>query len=209
MLVRTSLPTLLSLLLVLMGSFLVWHFWALGAKEHSSQLQRVSSSELRSVYADTICLPPAATDRTNCEKPAAPVNGVKGLALDSENDSAMPKNIFGQPLVPCCYEPLTGFYRDGYCRTDVYDSGRHVVCAIMTEEFLEFTKGRGNDLSTPIPAYQFPGLKAGDKWCLCALRWREAYEHGVAPRLVLEACAEEALQYIEMDVLVLFAQKEN
>ena len=209
MLVRTSLPTLLSLLLVLMGSFLVWYFWALGAEEHSSQLHQVATTDSRLVHTDTIGPPPAATDRTNCEKPGASVNGVKSVALDSENDSAMPKNIFGQPLVPCCYEPLTGFYRDGYCRTDVYDSGRHVVCAIMTEEFLEFTKGRGNDLSTPIPAYQFPGLKAGDKWCLCALRWREAYEHGVAPRLVLEACAEEALQYIEMDVLVLFAQKEN
>ena len=121
----------------------------------------------------------------------------------------MPKNVFGEALIPCCYEPLTGFYRDGYCRTDVYDSGRHVVCAIMTEAFLTFTKSRGNDLSTPLPQYQFPGLKPGDKWCLCALRWREAYEHGVAPMVLLEACAEEALQYVELGALVEHAYKEQ
>lgn len=209
MLVRTSLYTLLSIILVLIGSALFWHFSALGAEEYPAQLHDRAAISFRSVHADTICLPPTASDKMNCEKPAAPVNGLKGAALDSKNDSAMPKNIFGQDLIPCCYEPLTGFYRDGFCRTDVYDSGRHVVCAIMTEEFLEFTKGRGNDLSTPIPAYQFPGLKPGDKWCLCALRWREAYEHGVAPKLVLEACAEEALRYVDLDVLVQFAQKEK
>lgn len=120
----------------------------------------------------------------------------------------MPKNIFGQPLIPCCYEPLTGFYRDGFCRTDVQDGGRHVVCAIMTEEFLTFTKSLGNDLSTPLPQFQFPGLKPGDKWCLCAIRWREAHEQGVAPPVILEACAEEALNYIELEVLVKHAYKK-
>ncbi len=117
------------------------------------------------------------------------------------------KNIFGEPLIPCCYEPLTGFYRDGFCRTDEQDTGRHVVCAIMTAEFLDFTRSRGNDLSTPRPMYAFPGLKPGDKWCLCALRWREAYEAQFAPPLVLEACAEAALQFIPMEVLVAHAHK--
>lgn len=120
----------------------------------------------------------------------------------------MMKNVFGEKLIPCCYEPMTGFYRDGFCRTDAMDGGRHVVCAVMTDEFLAFTKSVGNDLSTPRPEYRFPGLKAGDKWCLCALRWREAYEHGAAPLVVLEACAEEALQYIELKILVQFAHKE-
>lgn len=119
----------------------------------------------------------------------------------------MPTNVFGEALIPCCYEPLTGFYRDGYCRTDIYDGGRHVVCAIMTDDFLVFTKAQGNDLSTPLPQYQFPGLKAGDKWCLCALRWKEAYEYGVAPLVVLEATAEEVLQYVDLKTLTLFAFK--
>lgn len=117
----------------------------------------------------------------------------------------MPKNIFGEELIPCCYEPMTGFYRDGFCRTNVVDGGRHVVCAILTKEFLEFTKSRGNDLSTPRPEYEFPGLKPGDKWCLCAIRWREAEEHGVAPQVILEACAEEALEYIDMNTLITHA----
>ena len=119
----------------------------------------------------------------------------------------MAKNIFGEELIPCCYEPMTGFYRDGFCRTDDADGGKHVVCAIMTSEFLEFTKSRGNDLSTPLPAYGFPGLKPGDKWCLCAIRWREAEEHGAAPKVVLEACAEEALEYVDINTLVEYAYK--
>lgn len=117
----------------------------------------------------------------------------------------MAKNIFGEDLIPCCYEPLTGFYRDGLCRTDPLDGGRHVVCAVMTAEFLAFTKAQGNDLSTPRPEYDFPGLLPGDKWCLCALRWREAWEQEAAPQVILEACAEEALQYINLDVLITHA----
>ncbi|KAB7729308.1 DUF2237 family protein [Rudanella paleaurantiibacter] len=120
----------------------------------------------------------------------------------------MPKNVLGGPLACCCTNPMTGFYRDGFCRTDEYDQGRHVVCAIMTEPFLQFTRSRGNDLSTPRPEYQFPGLKPGDRWCLCALRWREAYEAGVAPPALLACTHERALQYIELDALMSIAFEE-
>ncbi|MEM6395285.1 MAG: DUF2237 domain-containing protein [Bacteroidota bacterium] len=113
----------------------------------------------------------------------------------------MTKNVFGQDIVACSTDPMTGFYRDGCCRTGAEDRGTHVVCARMTEAFLTFTKGRGNDLSTPKPHYRFPGLKPGDQWCLCALRWREAYEAGVAPPVVLEATHEKALQYVTMEAL--------
>ena len=91
------------------------------------------------------------------------------------------KNIFGTDLQHCCIEPMTGFFRDGYCNTNHMDQGTHVVCAVVTEEFLKFTKLRNNDLSTPRPEFQFPGLKKGDSWCLCALRWKEAYESGIDP----------------------------
>ena len=91
------------------------------------------------------------------------------------------KNILGTELQSCCTDPITGFFRDGYCNTNQMDKGMHVVCAIVTDAFLDFTKSRGNDLSTPRPEFQFPGLKSGDRWCLCALRWKEAYEEGVAP----------------------------
>ncbi len=97
---------------------------------------------------------------------------------------------------------MTGFYRDGCCHTGPADQGRHVVCAVMTEEFLAFTKAQGNDLSTPRPEYHFPGLKPGDHWCLCALRWREAHEAGVAPLVVLEATHEKVLDYVRMEDLV-------
>lgn len=110
----------------------------------------------------------------------------------------MPKNILGNEIIPCCYEPLTGFYRDGLCRTDRFDNGRHVVCAVMTEEFLEFSKSKGNNLITPIPEFDFPGLVPGDKWCLCVYRWKEAFNSGVAPKVVLEATAEEALNHVDI-----------
>ncbi len=112
------------------------------------------------------------------------------------------KNVLGTELQACCTDPMTGFYRDGLCRTDALDSGQHVVCAVMTEEFLSFSKARGNDLITPIPAYDFPGLKPGDGWCLCALRWKEAYEAGVAPPVRLEATDEKALQFVPFAVLL-------
>jgi len=115
------------------------------------------------------------------------------------------KNIFGEPLKPCCNNPKTGFYRDGNCRTDEFDHGTHTVCVIVTEEFLSFSKSRGNDLSTPRPEYQFPGLKPGDKWCLCALRWKEAFEAGFAPKVELEATDEKTLDYINMNDLIAYA----
>ena len=114
------------------------------------------------------------------------------------------RNILGTELQSCCTDPMTGFLRDGYCNTNQIDQGTHVVCAIVTDAFLEFTKSRGNDLSTPRPEYQFPGLKAGDGWCLCALRWKEAYETGVAPLLKPEATHEKALNYIPMEILEQF-----
>ncbi|MBC6414283.1 MAG: DUF2237 domain-containing protein [Chromatiales bacterium] len=111
------------------------------------------------------------------------------------------RNILGTDLQSCCTEPMTGFLRDGYCKTSNIDRGTHVVCAVMTDEFLEFTKSRGNDLSTPRPQYEFPGLKAGDRWCLCALRWKEAYDAGVAPPLKPEATHEKALELIAKQAL--------
>ncbi|BAO54557.1 DUF2237 family protein [Nonlabens marinus] len=115
------------------------------------------------------------------------------------------KNVFGEKLIGCCTDPMTGFYRDGYCRTSPADTGTHVVCAVMTEEFLDYTKSKGNDLSTPIPAYQFPGLKPGDKWCLCVNRWLEAEKAGVAPFIDLEATDQKALQYTSIHVLKTYA----
>ena len=114
------------------------------------------------------------------------------------------KNVLGGKLTSCCSDPVTGFLRDGYCNTNLADHGTHVVCAIITDEFLRFTKSRGNDLGTPLPEYQFPGLKTGDRWCLCALRWKEACEAGVAPLLDLKATHEKALEYISRDTLEKF-----
>lgn len=111
------------------------------------------------------------------------------------------KNIVGTELQSCCADPMTGFFRDGYCKTNHMDQGTHVVCAIVTDEFLQFTKSCGNDLSTPRPEYQFPGLKAGDGWCLCALRWKEAYEAGVAPPIKAESTHEKVLNFIEKHAL--------
>jgi uncharacterized protein len=113
----------------------------------------------------------------------------------------MPSNVFGQPLQCCCTKPLTGFYRDGFCKTGPEDKGLHTVCAVMTEEFLRFSKERGNDLSTPVPEYQFPGLKPGDKWCLCMLRWVEAFQAGKAPKVVLAATHVHALEFVDLEDL--------
>ncbi|MBC6993578.1 DUF2237 domain-containing protein [Neolewinella lacunae] len=119
------------------------------------------------------------------------------------------KNIFGETLKPCCTNPLTGFYRDGFCRTNQEDNEKHVVCAVVTEEFLNYSKSKGNDLITPRPEYAFPGLQPGDKWCLCALRWKEAFEAGVAPKVVLEATDERALAYIDINDLISHAEKDR
>jgi hypothetical protein len=110
-------------------------------------------------------------------------------------------NVFGGPLAPCGLDPMTGFYRDGCCNTGYDDLGIHVICAKMTREFLEFSKTRGNDLSTPVAEGGFPGLKPGDRWCLCAARWREALEAGVAPPVVLAATHEEALAVVSLEDL--------
>ena len=104
------------------------------------------------------------------------------------------KNVLGKPLQQCGCNPMTGFYRDGFCETGARDIGSHTVCAVMTDEFLSFTKSRGNDLSTPAPHFNFPGLKSGDRWCLCVSRWKEAYDAGVAPPVILEATHEGALR---------------
>ena len=114
---------------------------------------------------------------------------------------ALPKNVLGKELEPCSFEPLTGFCRDGYCLTGGSDHGVHVGCAVMTEEFLEFSVSVGNDLSTPIPEYQFPGLKPGDRWCLCVSRWKEAHEAGCAPAVYLAGTHMTTLEYVDFDVL--------
>ncbi len=116
-------------------------------------------------------------------------------------------NVFGQKLLTCSTDPMTGFFRDGCCQTGEEDRGTHTVCALLTGEFLEFSKSRGNDLMTPIPAYGFPGLKEGDQWCLCALRWMEAYRAGVAPMIKLEATNEATLKIIPLSILIQFAKK--
>jgi uncharacterized protein (DUF2237 family) len=119
------------------------------------------------------------------------------------------KNVFGSDLITCSESPKTGFYRDGCCNTGPQDKGVHTVCAIMTEEFLVFSKSRGNDLSTPMPQWNFPGLKPGDRWCLCAPRWLEAYKAGKAPYVKLEATHEKTLDVVEMDMLLEYAVKEQ
>jgi uncharacterized protein (DUF2237 family) len=109
-----------------------------------------------------------------------------------------PLNVLGTPLVPCSYDPLTGYWRDGCCNTDETDRGSHVVCAKVTQAFLDFSLQQGNDLVTPRPDNRFAGLRAGDRWCLCALRWKQAYEAGVAPAVVLESTHVRALDYVTL-----------
>jgi uncharacterized protein (DUF2237 family) len=107
-------------------------------------------------------------------------------------------NVLGTPLVPCSYDPLTGYFRDGCCNTDAHDQGSHVICAKVTQAFLDFSLQQGNDLITPRPEHRFAGLKAGGRWCLCALRWKQAYEAGVAPTVVLESTHQRALDYVTL-----------
>ena len=118
------------------------------------------------------------------------------------------KNVFGEPITVCSEDPMTGFYRNGCCDSGPDDIGRHMVCAVMTDEFLAFSKAAGNDLSTPMPMYNFSGLKAGDRWCLCVLRWKEAYDAGKAPQVILEATNEKALGFVTMDELLEHAWKQ-
>lgn len=121
----------------------------------------------------------------------------------------MNKNIFGEPLITCSMKPLTGFFRNGCCDTDNTDFGLHTVCVIVDREFLLFSKTVGNDLTTPIPEYGFDGLKTGDKWCLCALRWKEALINNVAPKVILEATNEKTLDVIKIDDLIRYSHKNK
>ena len=114
-------------------------------------------------------------------------------------------NIFNEPLEACSFDPVTGFFRSGCCETSEQDTGSHTVCAIMTEEFLQFSKSKGNDLSTPVPAFDFPGLNSGDRWCLCAARWLEAYEAGSAPSIIARATHRRALEIIPMEAMKEFS----
>lgn len=111
------------------------------------------------------------------------------------------RNVLGGPLGRCSDRPVTGFFRDGCCNTGDEDVGNHTVCVVLTDEFLEFSKSRGNDLSTPRPEFDFPGLHAGDRWCLCAARWQEAFLMGKAPRVVLNATNEASLDIVRFDDL--------
>ena len=121
----------------------------------------------------------------------------------------MSTNVFGQPLHSCCSDPATGFYRDGFCRTDAADAGQHTVCAVMTQEFLDYSRAQGNDLSTAVPAFGFPGLKAGDRWCVCVRRWAQALEASVAPPVILQATNQQALGVVAFDDLFAHAVVED
>ena len=114
-------------------------------------------------------------------------------------------NVYGDTIEECCSNPITGFYRDGFCHTDELDRGLHVVCAMITNGFLEFSKNRGNDLSTPRPEFDFPGLKEGDKWCVCANRWLEAYENGKAPMVYLRKSHQKSISIIDIEILKKYA----
>ncbi len=116
-------------------------------------------------------------------------------------ETKLPKNVLGTELRPCCTDPMTGFYRDGYCRTGQTDYGLHIVCVQVDQAFLDFTVSVGNDLVTPVPEYEFPGLVPGDRWCLCVSRWKEALEAGCAPPVNLESTHMSAIEFVSLDDL--------
>ena len=118
-------------------------------------------------------------------------------------------NLFGDTLLPCSDDPLTGFFRDGCCNTNEMDAGSHTVCIEISQQFLEYSRFKGNDLSTPVPEYGFPGLKAGDRWCLCAARWKEAHEQDMAPRVHLTRTHKKALDIIPLATLRKYAADLN
>lgn len=120
-----------------------------------------------------------------------------------------PQNVLGGELRSCCTDPMTGFYRDGYCRTGADDHGRHTVCIVATDEFLAYSKSVGNDLSTPMPQYEFPGVKDSDKWCLCVTRWQQALEDDMAPLVDLEATHESALDVVRLEDLKKYALQHD
>ena len=146
-----------------------------------------------------------------CDQIAAGGNASEDTAMLQDDRSGgegrrgPSRNVFGEPLVACSMNPVTGFYRDGCCNTGLEDVGSHTICVVTTAEFLEFSKSRGNDLSTPLPNHGFAGLKTGDRWCLCAPRWQEALEAGQAPRVVLRATHEAALSYCSLADLKRYA----
>jgi uncharacterized protein len=115
------------------------------------------------------------------------------------------KNVLGGDLKTCCTSPMTGYYRDGVCNTGAGDMGAHLICAQMTSEFLEFSQARGNDLTTPQPMFAFPGLKPGDRWCLCAPRWKEALDAGMAPPVLLQSTHALAVEYVSLNELKAYA----
>ena len=121
----------------------------------------------------------------------------------------MEYNIFGDSLIPCCTSPATGYFRDGLCRTHSQDMGTHVVCAVVTQEFLEFSRSKGNDLITPVPYWNFPGLQSGSKWCLCISRWLEAEKAGKAPPIILKGTHQKALKYTTLEILQKYEYKET
>jgi uncharacterized protein (DUF2237 family) len=117
-------------------------------------------------------------------------------------------NVLGEPLVPCSFEPLTGFFRDGCCKTDEQDIGSHLVCAIVTDDFLQFSLSKGNDLITSRPEYRFPGLVSGDQWCLCINRWIEAVQAKCAPMIKLESTNIKALELVPLDFLKQYSSQD-
>jgi len=124
--------------------------------------------------------------------------------FEEMDKNAVARNVLGRKLEICCTSPMTGFYRDGSCNTGPQDFGMHTVCAIMTKEFLEYTEACGNDLSTPMPQFNFPGLKPGDQWCLCASRWKEAQKAGFAPFVKLESTHEKTLELVDLKMLRMY-----
>ena len=136
--------------------------------------------------------------------PNAPIQKNKKMENISKRNE---KNVLGSPLRIAGTKPMTGYYRDGFCSTGDGDTGVHVVAAVVTDEFLQYSKSQGNDLITPLTAYGFPGLKAGDTWCLCAARWKEAFDAGAAPPVLLEATHEKALRYATLEELKSKAKK--
>jgi uncharacterized protein len=122
--------------------------------------------------------------------------------MSAFKEEPLAKNVLGKPLQPCSEDPLTGFYRTGCCETGPEDLGQHTICVRVSDEFLAFSKAAGNDLITPMPQYQFPGLKAGDQWCLCALRWKEAMDGGCAPSVIMEATHSNALEVVSLESLL-------
>ncbi len=127
--------------------------------------------------------------------------------LDNQKNNA--KNVLGEPLMVCCENPLTGFYRNGKCDTGPEDHGVHTVCVRATSEFLRYSASMGNDLSTPIPEFGFPGLTDGDRWCLCLSRWKQAYDAKVAPQIYLASTHEASLDLVPLEVLIEFAVDVN